>query len=84
QPTPAELRARMGDEVPFSPGGKLVAQFPVSCFIRLLNHGDVVADVTGDRLDHPLAGPGVYRVEGWLELDGELRPWVYSNPIYVR
>ena len=27
---------------------------------------------------------GVYRVEGWLKLDGEDRPWIYSNPIYVR
>ena len=24
------------------------------------------------------------RVEGWLKLDGEDRPWIYSNPIYVR
>jgi len=35
-------------------------------------------------LEFGLSNPGVYRVEGWLKLDGELRPWVYSNPIYVR
>jgi hypothetical protein len=23
-------------------------------------------------------------VEGWLELGGEERGWIYSNPIYVR
>jgi acetyl esterase/lipase len=25
----------------------------------------------------------VYRVEAWLEVAGELRPWIYSNPVYV-
>lgn len=28
--------------------------------------------------------PGAYRVEAWLKLDGEYRPWIYSNPIYVK
>jgi hypothetical protein len=27
--------------------------------------------------------PGVYRVESFLEVAGELRPWIISNPIYV-
>ncbi len=28
--------------------------------------------------------PGAYRLEAWLRLDDEWRPWLYSNPIYVR
>jgi hypothetical protein len=28
--------------------------------------------------------PGAYRLEAWLELDGELRPWIFANPVYVR
>jgi hypothetical protein len=74
----------MGDETRFVPGGSLVAEFPVSCRIRLLNGGQVVAEQTGNHLEFPLAAPGVYRVEGWLEMDGESRGWLYSNPIYVR
>lgn len=35
------------------------------------------------QVDHP-SSPGVYPLEGWLKLDSEDRPWVYSNPIYVR
>ena len=31
-----------------------------------------------------VAAAGVYRVEGWLKVDGEERPWIYSNPIYAR
>jgi hypothetical protein len=27
---------------------------------------------------------GAYRLEAWLKLDGELRPWIFANPIYVR
>ena len=27
---------------------------------------------------------GVYRLEAWLKLDGEWRPWVFANPVYVR
>ena len=77
-------QAIMGDETKFAAGQKLRAQFPVACRIRLIQDGKVVADQTGDHLEYAVAGPGVYRVEGWLTLDGEDRPWIYSNPIYVR
>lgn len=74
----------MGSEARFAPGASLVAEFPVDCRIRLLRDGKVVADETGDRLEFSPDAPGVYRVEGWLELDGEPRGWIYSNPIYLR
>jgi hypothetical protein len=77
-------RALMGDEVKFSAGGTLSARFPVACRVRLLCGGRPVAEASGDRFEHRATGPGVYRVEGWLEIDGEERPWVYSNPIYLR
>jgi hypothetical protein len=76
--------AVMGDEVVFSRGGRLVARFPVACRIRLLAGGRVVAERSADVLDHEVTSPGVYRVEGWLMVGGEERPWVYSNPIFVR
>ena len=74
----------MGDEVPFSPGKRLVAQFPIPCQIRVLNGGKVVAETSGDQLDQEISEPGVYRVEAWVEIDGEKRPWIYANPVYVR
>jgi hypothetical protein len=73
----------MGDAVPVAPGGRLFARFPAACHIRLLRDGRPIAEATSDRLEHPVAERGVYRVEGWLTLDGEERPWIYSNPIYV-
>jgi hypothetical protein len=75
----------MGDEVKFSEGMKLTAQFPVGCQIRLLRDGAQAAESTGqDRIEFPVKEPGVYRLEAWLTLDGEPRPWIFANPIYVR
>jgi hypothetical protein len=77
-------RAIMGDEVKFGQGQKLVARFPAAGHIRLLRDGKVVTESEGDQLEYAVEGPGVFRVEGWLKLDGEDRPWIYSNPIYLR
>jgi hypothetical protein len=74
----------MGDEMKFTAGQKLVTQFPVTCHIRLLNQGKVISEKSGDSLEFAVDAPGVYRVEGWLDVAGERRPWIYSNPIYVR
>jgi len=74
----------MGDEVKFAPGQKLITRFPVSCHARLMGNGKVVAESDSDTFEHEIKNAGVYRMEGWLKLDGEDRPWIYSNPIYVR
>jgi hypothetical protein len=74
----------MGDEQKFAAGMTLRARFPVACDIRLLRDGKLITRLSGDTLEHSPAGPGVYRVEGWLTLDNEQRPWLCSNPIYLR
>jgi len=79
-----EQRVMMGDEVKFAPGQKLLARFPVSCHIQLLTTGKLIAKKSGESLKSAIDAPGVYRVEGWLDVAGERRPWIYSNPIYVR
>ncbi len=73
----------MGDTHEFAKGLQLVAEFPVSCRVRLIKSGELVFERSGDRMEYALPGPGVYRVEGWLLSGGESRGWVYSNPIYV-
>lgn len=62
----------------------LEAFFPVACHVKLLRNGSVIVDRETDTFVDEVNEPGVYRVEAWLKLDGELRPWIYSNPIYVR
>ena len=49
------------------------------------NPGEEVATFDAkSEIEFAVKTPGAYRLEAWLPLDGELRPWIYSNPIYVR
>jgi hypothetical protein len=88
RPTDANEKSRTGaisgDEVTFALGQTMTARFPVECHIRLLNSGKIISEKKGESLEFVVESPGVYRVEGWLDVGGERRPWLYSNPIYVR
>ncbi len=79
--TPAAIQ---GDEIAFTEGLNLYAEFPVECHIRLLRNGEVIADTNARTFEHAVESEGVYRIEGWLDVDTEDRIWIYSNPIYVR
>ena len=59
--------------------------------MRLLRDGAVLHEAPGATLLRiPLPGPGVYRVEVDLRVDlfpiggVAYRPWIFSNPVYVR
>ncbi len=73
----------MGDEVKLEPGMKLRLAVPASGTIKLFRDGKVVQEASADKLDFAMKEAGIYRAEVWLTLDGEQRPWIYSNPIYV-
>jgi hypothetical protein len=74
----------MGDEVKFGGSVMLSAATPVKCTMKLIRNGEELQTASTNRLDFEVKSPGVYRIEAWLEVDGERRPWIYSNPIYVR
>jgi hypothetical protein len=75
----------LGDEVAWRPGMRLVAELPLAARVRLLRDGVEVTSVArAARLEHAPDGPGVYRIEAWVEIGGEPRPWIYSNPLYLR
>ena len=79
---PAQL---MGDEVEWRQGARLVADLPLHARVRLLRDGVEVATAErANRFEHLADRPGVYRIEAWVEIGGEVRPWIYSNPIYLR
>jgi len=44
----------------------------------------VVLEQQESALEYNVDKPGLYRVEVWLNLAGEDRPWILTNPIYVR
>lgn len=74
----------MGEEAPFEPG-ELIIKVPRDGEIRLLKDGKPEKTWRGREAVHNVAEKGVYRVEvyrhifpfGW-------RPWIFSNPIYLR
>lgn len=74
----------MGDSVPVVGNTRLIAQAPIAARIRLFQNGTMKEEKTGDRVTFETKEAGVYRVEAWLDVDGEARPWIYSNPIYLK
>ena len=75
--------ALMGDERP-SGSWRLRASAPVEAELSLLRDGRIVATAAADAIEHDAHEPGVYRVEARRRHGGRLRPWIYSNPIYLR
>ncbi|NPA26748.1 MAG: CehA/McbA family metallohydrolase [Chloroflexi bacterium] len=78
-------QAIMGDEVHLGRGLTLKMRLPERARIRLLRDGQVLH--TWDRAEvfsYPIRQRGVYRVEVYREAWGQMRGWIFSNPIYVR
>jgi len=77
-------RIEMGQEAQFSPG-VLVIKLPDRGLTRILKDGSLFKTEYGSGLSIRIQKGGVYRVEvlrktpifGW-------RPWIFSNPIYLR
>ena len=77
--------AIMGDQLTMADGMKLSAKLPLPAYVRLLRHGAEVATFKDQsEFEFAVKEPGAYRLEAWLTLDGELRPWNFANPIYVK
>ena len=73
----------MGDSVELKAGLRLETRAPLNGWFQLIRNGQHLAKVKGSNHSFLVQAPGVYRVEVWLEVDGEERPWIYSNPIWV-
>jgi acetyl esterase/lipase len=73
----------MGDRTPMIARTRLQATLPVAASLKVLHKGAIVAEATDSQIAFTPTEPGAYRLEAWLPIDGEMRPWVYSNPIYL-
>ncbi len=76
----------MGDTVvhnPLTGSVTINARLPVPATIRLLRDNAVVAETRDWKLDYIVRDQGAYRLEALLSIDGEERPWIYTNPIHV-
>jgi hypothetical protein len=83
-------RAVMGGEITPPPGGsvRLAARSPVACRTVFYRDGQVVREVPdSSSAELAVERKGVYRVEVYLDQLGGLlegKPWIISNPIFVR
>ena len=76
----AGLVGIMGDEVSLAPDLRLAVSVPAAARLVLFKDGAPVAQATGQTWDVPVTEPGAYRVEA----SRQNKPWIFSNPIYVR
>jgi hypothetical protein len=74
----------IGSEVPFAAGLELTAEAPLTGRFKLFRDGKLIAEQSGPSLSYDVDKPGIYRVEVWLKVADEDRPWILTNPIYVR
>ncbi len=78
------LHLTMGEEGPFKPG-ELFIKTPSDARIRLLRDGSVQKEWHGREASFSVNEAGVYRVEAYRRISFfGLRPWIFSNPIYLR
>jgi acetyl esterase/lipase len=73
-----------GDNPPMLGTTRLVAMVPVPAKLRLVHKGALVHETSGTNLTFQAKEPGPYRLEAWVSLAGEEKPWIYSNPVYLK
>lgn len=70
----------MGQEVRYDPPMTLRVRLPQRARVRLVTGGEAWFTDNLESFDVELSGAGVIRLEA--HLDG--RPWIFSNPVYLR
>src|SRR5204862_2983546 len=74
----------MGDTAPMLGTTRVMCITPLPAKLRLLHNGSLIQETTGTNLTFQAKEPGPYRLEAWLTVAGEERPWIYSNPVYLK
>ena len=71
---------QMGEESPFAEGMRITLALPRPAEVRWIADGECRLKELTDCLSAVPAAPGVYRFEARLEG----RPWIFTNPFYLR
>jgi hypothetical protein len=77
-------RHEMGSRVALADDLRLAGRSPLAAHWKLVRSGKLISESTSDTFELRVTEPGIYRVELWLPIAGEERPWVLTNPVYVR
>jgi len=77
-----------GDEVPFQDGLELTVNVPLPGRIVLIRNGEAIEEKNGPQAQFSVpAGGAAYRVECYLDslpTPAKGKPWIISNPIFIR
>jgi len=76
----AGRRFEMGQDVPFDGDVHLKVELPEEAEVRIIRDGELLRSERARSIEIEAAEEGVYRVEAYLQK----RPWIFSNPLYVR
>jgi hypothetical protein len=77
----------MGDETAYAQPLELIARAPLASRFVLLRNGAAIAQSSGSTVRFAVTAPGIYRIEVYLDSlppPATGKPWILSNPIYVR
>ena len=80
-------RRIMGDEIGFVEGLRLMVSTPLTSRIVLYRDGGAIDEKSGSKVEFPVISKGAYRVEAYLDslpAPATGKPWILSNPIYVK
>src|SRR3989441_2415789 len=77
----------MGDEIGFVDGLGVMVSAPLISRIVLYRDGTAIDEKSGSKVEFPINSKGAYRVEAYLDAlpaPAMGKPWILSNPIYVK
>ena len=77
----------MGDEIGFVDGLRVMVSAPLMSRIVLYRDGTAIDEKSGLKIEFPINSKGAYRVEAYLDslpAPATGKPWILSNPIYVK
>lgn len=76
--------ATMGDIFSLDQISQLSVRVPSNGHIRVVKDGALYHEEIGQSASCSISQPGVYRVEVFAKSYGKYRPWIFSNPVYIK
>jgi hypothetical protein len=74
----------MGDSLVLANKASIRISLPASALARIIRDGVLIAEEKGKDIILSIREGGVYRVEAYLKRYGKYRPWIFSNPVFVK
>ena len=74
----------MGDEFSLKGEALLNVKIPEKGKIRIIHDSRLFAETIDKDITCKILQRGIYRAEVYLKVRGRYRPWIFSNPVYVR